>query len=62
MYRVIGLLVVAGFALFGVSKFVEDHVVLGEEGPDELEEGKGERGVNTPSVAANKDSAILNPA
>lgn len=36
MYRAIGFLVVAGFALFGASKFIEDHVVLGAEVPDKL--------------------------
>ncbi len=36
MYRAIGFLVVAGFALFGASKFIEDHVVLDGEDPDQL--------------------------
>ena len=35
MYRIVGFLVVAGFALFGVSKFIEDYVVSGKDDDDE---------------------------
>lgn len=42
MYRIVGFLVVAGFALFGVSKFIEDHVVLGKDDADEPGHSAGE--------------------
>lgn len=47
MYRAIGFLVVAGFALFGITKFIEDHVTLGGEDTDELAGDAGKRPVNT---------------
>ena len=45
MYRAIGFLVVAGFALFGASKFIEDHVVLEKADPDDLEGEADERDI-----------------
>lgn len=48
MYRAIGFLVVAGFALFGASKFIEDHVVLEKADPDDLE-GEADEGDINPS-------------
>lgn len=53
MYRAIGFLVVAGFALFGASKFIEDHVVLDKDDSDELEGEAGEKDINPLRVATD---------
>ncbi len=38
MLRLIGWLVVTGFALYGGAKFVEDHVVLTKDDTDPMPE------------------------
>ena len=57
MYRAIGFLVVAGSALFGASRFIEDHVVLDKDNPDEREGNAGERDINPLHVATGRELA-----
>ena len=57
MYRAIGFLVVAGFALFGASKFIEGHVVLDKEDPDELEGEVDEKDINPLRVVTDQQLA-----
>lgn len=57
MYRAIGFLVVAGFALFGASKFIEDHVVLDGEDPDELKGGTDDSQINALRVVTGQEPA-----
>lgn len=56
MYHAIGFLVVAGFALFGASKFIEDHVVLDVKNNSDAD--RGDARIRHLHVVINQDPSI----